>query len=256
MADPGVTRPTLPIADTFRNALIVAPPSMRSLGPATTFAFLVVLAKEAAHTLMADAAATVRFHEDIFLVDGICTILLAPYWMAMFRTIIGVDGSVQAIVTGRAGPFQDFLALELFWLLVSGVLDRVLSTDTFGSARVIPGLSAWIAILILQIWTSMLAPALAAGAPDANLRAVIAMTRGSAGRIGLILVAAILPLGFIDRMLHGPERAGADLSPFVLAIRILASALLEMAMLVLVTALLAEIYRWLRAPGRGVTLQP
>jgi hypothetical protein len=94
------------------------------------------------------------------------------------------------------------------------------------------------------------------GAPDATLRAVFAMTRGSAARIALILVATILPLGLLDRMLHAPERSGADLPPFVLAVRILASGLIGMALLVLVTALLAEIYRRLRAPERGLTPRP
>lgn len=256
MADPGATRPTLPIGDILRDAAASGLRSVRALGPATTVAFLLVLAKEAAHTLMGDPTRPARFQEDVFLVDCACTILLAPYWMALFRHILGAGGSVRDVVEGRAGPVRDFLALEVFWLLVSGLLDRVLSPDLLGPGRVAFGFSAWIALLLLQIWTSMLAPALAVGAPDATLRAVFAMTRGSAARIALILVATILPLGLLDRMLHAPERSGADLPPFVLAVRILASGLIGMALLVLVTALLAEIYRRLRAPERGLTPRP
>jgi hypothetical protein len=82
------------------------------------------------------------------------------------------------------------------------------------------------------------------------------MTRGSTARIGVILVATILPLGLVDRMLHAPERAGVELPPVVLAVRILASSLIDMALLVLVTALLAGIYRRLRPSHRGLTPRP
>lgn len=260
MADHGTMRPALPVGETLRDGMKSALPSVRGLGSATTAAFLVVLAKEAAHTLLGDPTRPARFQEDIFLVDALCTILLAPYWMAMFRLILGADrgaaGSVQAVVAGRAGPFPDFLALELFWLLVSGLLDRGLSPERLGPGSLIVGLLAWIALLLLQIWTSLLAPALAVGAPDATLRGVLAMTRGSAARIGLILVATILPLGLVDRMLHAPERAGTDLPAVALAVRILASGLIDMALLVLVTALLAEIYRRLRPSERGLTPRP
>jgi hypothetical protein len=260
MADHGTMRPALPVGETLRDGVKSALPSVRGLGSATTAAFLVVLAKEAAHTLLGDPTRPARFQEDIFLVDALCTILLAPYWMAMFRLILGADrgaaGSVQAVVAGRAGPFPDFLALELFWLLVSGLLDRGLSPERLGPGSLIVGLLAWIALLLLQIWTSLLAPALAVGAPDATLRGVLAMTRGSAARIGLILVATILPLGLLDRMLHAPERAGTDLPAVALAVRILASGLIDMALLVLVTALLAEIYRRLRPSERGLTPRP
>jgi hypothetical protein len=260
MADHGTMRPALPVGETLRDGVKSALPSVRGLGSATTAAFLVVLAKEAAHTLLGDPTRPARFQEDIFLVDALCTILLAPYWMAMFRLILGADrgaaGSVQAVVAGRAGPFPDFLALELFWLLVSGLLDRGLSPERLGPGSLIVGLLAWIALLLLQIWTSLLAPALAVGAPDATLRGVLAMTRGSAARIGLILVATILPLGLVDRMLHAPERAGTDLPAVALAVRILASGLIDMALLVLVTALLAEIYRRLRPSERGLTPRP
>jgi len=268
MADHGTMRPALPVGETLRDGVKSALPSVRALGSATTAAFLVVLAKEAAHTLLGDPTRPARFHEDIFLVDALCAILLAPYWMAMFRLILGADrgadgsvravaaGSVRAVVAGRAGPFPDFLALELFWLLVSGLLDRGLSPERLGPGSLIVGLLAWIALLLLQIWTSLLAPALAVGAPDTTLRGVLAMTRGSAARIGLILVATILPLGLVDRMLHAPERAGTDLPPVALAVRILASSLIDMALLVLVTALLAEIYRRLRPSERGLTPRP
>ncbi|KQQ48378.1 hypothetical protein ASF58_03495 [Methylobacterium sp. Leaf125] len=256
MADHGTMRPALPVGETLRDGVTSALPAIRALGSATTVAFLIVLAKEAAHTLMGDPTRPARFQDDLFLVDGLCTILLAPYWMAMFRLILGADGSVRAVVEGRAGPFQDFLALELFWLLVSGVLDRSLSPERLGPVTLIVGLLAWIALLLLQIRTSMLAPALAVGAPDATLRGTLAMTRGSTARIGVILVATILPLGLVDRMLHAPERAGVDLPPVVLAVRILASSLIDMALLVLVTALLAGIYRRLRPSERGLTPRP
>ncbi len=261
MADHGTMRPALPVGETLRAGMTSALPSVRALGAASTAAFLVVLAKEAAHTLLGDPTRPARFQEDIFLVDALCTILLAPYWMAMFRLILGADraaaASVKAVVAGRAGPFPDFLALELFWLLVSGLLDRGLSPDRPGPGALVVGLLAWIALLLLQIRTSLLAPALAVGAPDATLRGVLATTRGSAARIGLILVATILPLGLVDRMLHAPERAGTDLPPVALAVRILASGLIDMALLVLVTALLAEIYRRLRpSSARGLTPRP
>lgn len=256
MADHGTMRPALPVGETLRDGVTSALPAIRALGSATTVAFLIVLAKEAAHTLMGDPTRPARFQDDLFLVDGLCTILLAPYWMAMFRLILGADGSVRAVVEGRAGPFQDFLALELFWLLVSGVLDRSLSPERLGPVALIVGLLAWIALLLLQIRTSMLAPALAVGASDATLRGTLAMTRGSTARIGVILVATILPLGLVDRMLHAPERAGVDLPPVVLAVRILASSLIDMALLVLVTALLAGIYRRLRPSQRGLTPRP
>ncbi|KQP42306.1 hypothetical protein ASF49_00115 [Methylobacterium sp. Leaf104] len=256
MADQGAMRPTLPIGETLRDGGASGLRSVRALGSATTVAFVVVLAKEAAHTLMGDPTAPARFQDDVFLVDCACTILLAPYWMAMFRLILDAGGSVRAVAEGRAGPFRDFLALELFWLLVSGLLDRALSSDMLGPGRLIVGFSAWIALLLLQIRTSMLAPALALGAPDATLRAVFAMTRGAAARIGLILIATILPLGLVDRMLHAPERTGADLPAFVLAVRILASGLIDMALLVLVTALLAEIYRRLRTGAGALTPRP
>lgn len=256
MADHGTMRPALPVGETLRDGVTSALPAIRALGSATTVAFLIVLAKEAAHTLMGDPTRPARFQDDLFLVDGLCTILLAPYWMAMFRLILGTDGSVRAVVEGRAGPFQDFLALELFWLLVSGVLDRSLSPERLGPVALIVGLLAWIALLLLQIRTSMLAPALAVGAPDATLRGTLALTRGSTARIGVILVATILPLGLVDRMLHAPERAGVDLPPVVLAVRILASSLIDMALLVLVTALLAGIHRRLRPSARGLTPRP
>jgi hypothetical protein len=242
-------RPELPIGDTMRDALAAGLQSARDLGTATTLAFLVVLAKEAAHTVLVDPTQPVRFQPDVFLVDLAATILLAPYWMAMFRRILGAGGSLSEIVAGRAGPFQTFLALELFWLLVGSALGRALSADGAGQASTIvtaAGFLAWIGVLTLQIWTGLLAPALAVDAPDATLRGVFAMTRGSAARLGLILVSAILPLGLLDRMLSAPERAGVGVPPLVVAFRIVASSLIEMAMLALVTALLAEGYRRLR----------
>ena len=72
----------------------------------------------------------------------------------------------------------------------------------------------------------------------------------------LILVATILPLGFLDRMLSAPERAGVDVPAPLLALRIVASGLIEMALLVLVTALLAEIYRRLSPPAGRLTPRP
>lgn len=247
--------PKLPVADTMRSALAGARAGCGDLGSATTLACLVVLAKEALRAVLIDPTQPVRFQQDVFLVDLAATILLAPYWMALFRRMLGAGGSLPEIVAGRAGPFQAFLALEVFWLLVGGVLDRSLSPDGIGQGRLIAGFAVWIGILVLQIWTSMLAPALALGAPDATLRGVVAMTRGSAARIGLILVATILPLGVLDRMLTGPERAGIALPAVFRALRIVASGLLQMALLVLVTGLLAEIYRRLR-PTDGLTGRP
>lgn len=239
-------RPKLSMPETMRAALAAALPACRELGSATTLAGLVVLAKVALRAVLVDPTEPVRFQEDVFLVDLACTILLAPYWMAMFRRMLGADASLPEIVAGRAGPFQAFLALELFWLLVGGLLDRSFSPGGLSQGQVMLGLAAWACILALQIWTSMLAPALAVGAPEATLRGVVAMTRGSAARIGVMLVALIMPLGLLGRLLTEPERAGADMPAPVLALRIFASSLIEMALLVLVTALLAETYRRLR----------
>ena len=248
--------PKLPVSDTMRNALAAARWACGDLGSATTLACLVVLAKEALHTVLIDPTKPVRFQQDVFLVDLACTILLAPYWMAMFRRILGAGGSLPEIVMGRAGPFQAFLAVELFWLLVDGVLDRSLSAGGTGQVRMVAGFLAGLGILVLQVWMSLLLPALAVGAPDATLRGVIALTRGSAGRLGLILVGTILPPGLLARMLSAPERAGAEVPPVVVALRVIASGLIEMALLVVVTALLAEIYRRLRAPVDGLTRRP
>ena len=248
--------PKLPVPQTVRDALESGRAATRALGSATTLALLVILAKEALHTVLVDPTQPARFQQDVFVVDLAATILLAPYWMAMFRRILGLGGSLPEIVAGRAGPFQAFLALELFWLLVGGLLGRALADDGAGFIPMASGLVIWIGILVVQIWTSMLAPALAVGAPDATLRSVVAMTRGSAARLGLILVAAILPPGLLGRILTAPERAGLDLPLPVIALRVVASGLIEMGMLVLVTALLAEIYRRLRAPGPALTRRP
>lgn len=255
MAQDRTMRPKLPVARTLRDALESGRETTRALGSATTLALLVVLAKEALHTVLVDPTRPARFQGDVFLVDLAATVLLAPYWMAMFRRLLGLEGSLPEIVAGRSGPFQAFLALELFWLLVGGVLGRALSDD--GAAiPMAAGLVIWIGILVLQIWTSLLAPALAVGAPDATLRGVVALTRGSAARLGLILVVAILPPGLLGRMLTAPERAGADLPPPVVALRVVASGLIEMGMLVMVTALLAAIYQRLRAPDDALTRRP